>query len=88
MVNIMHSKMCVFNNMVIRNARWGSEVVYKSTFDGAEGEPIKEYQSNDFFRCYTCTNCGNEFSTFDKARDHLGKKHELVDPFIIKKVTP
>lgn len=84
----MTFRICIFNDILIRSARFGSEVVYKCTAEGAEGDSVSEFSSDKLFRTYVCMNCGVEMDSFSNVRMHLGKKHEMVDPFIIKKVTP
>lgn len=70
----------------------GKEEVFKCGATGGEmGEPILSFDSDSTARGYVCMNCGawiDGEETFDLCREHLGKFHELMDPFVIKKYTP
>lgn len=78
---------CVLKHLKIlvwQNGFWE----YGCNADGVEvGEPRQIPREHSHpLRLYFCENCGAEINgedSFDEARDHLGKFHELKDPFKI-----
>lgn len=79
---------CVLKHLKILVWHEGVFQEYDCSSDGIElGEPRQiPREHSQPLRLYFCENCGAEINgedSFDEARDHLGKFHELKDPFKI-----
>lgn len=60
--------------------------VYKiESTDGlpkADWEPVHtEPREGDSFELWRCNNCGHQFPNWEQTKPHLGRFHDLIDPF-------
>lgn len=81
----MKQKMCILADVRAVLIQDGTLEVYRIAGDGIEvGDPVhSERVTSSDDRLYRCNNCGATTPGHDSftMKDHLGRFHELVDPF-------
>jgi len=90
-VHTMSFRICTMNDLRVDLSLPAGRGVFRCDTDGLEtGELLKELEYKKTYRKYVCIRCGvekNGSDNFDEMRQHLGKPHELIDPFVIDELT-
>lgn len=88
----MNRRICTLGGVRYVLSSEGELQVYKveagDGLPGVDWQPLHIEPSAKEFELWRCNNCGKQEYSYEPVRSHLGKFHELIDPFNFEKETP
>jgi hypothetical protein len=81
----MSRRICILADVRYVICTGGTLEVYKiEPKDGlphVDWQPVHTKESEGDFEFWRCNNCGNQKNSWADMKTHLGRFHELIDPF-------